>query len=106
MAYYGLLERTPKGRHESATEPLWVRRHDEYEAASAESRSGSPLPQFPHFPTASRRGDRLDSTAGRRGGACAFAQERSLPPETGACGFVTGSVAAALTRRARYCVRA
>ena len=31
MAYYGLLDRTPKGRHESATEPLWVRRHDEYE---------------------------------------------------------------------------
>jgi predicted dithiol-disulfide oxidoreductase (DUF899 family) len=30
MAYYGLLDRTPKGRHESATEPLWVRRHDEY----------------------------------------------------------------------------
>jgi len=32
MAYYGLLDRTPKGRDESATEPLWVRRHDEYEA--------------------------------------------------------------------------
>jgi predicted dithiol-disulfide oxidoreductase (DUF899 family) len=30
MAYYGLLDRTPKGRHESATEPLWLRRHDEY----------------------------------------------------------------------------
>jgi predicted dithiol-disulfide oxidoreductase (DUF899 family) len=30
MAYYGLLDRTPKGRHESTTEPLWVRRHDEY----------------------------------------------------------------------------
>jgi predicted dithiol-disulfide oxidoreductase (DUF899 family) len=30
MAYYGLLDRTPKGRNESATEPLWVRRHDEY----------------------------------------------------------------------------
>jgi predicted dithiol-disulfide oxidoreductase (DUF899 family) len=34
MAYYGLLDRTPKGRHESASEPLWVRRHDEYEAPS------------------------------------------------------------------------
>ncbi len=33
MAYYGLLDRTPKGRDESATEPLWVRRHNEYEAA-------------------------------------------------------------------------
>jgi predicted dithiol-disulfide oxidoreductase (DUF899 family) len=32
MAYYGLLDRTPKGRDESATEPLWLRRHDEYEA--------------------------------------------------------------------------
>jgi predicted dithiol-disulfide oxidoreductase (DUF899 family) len=30
MAYYGLLDLTPKGRDESATEPLWVRRHDEY----------------------------------------------------------------------------
>jgi predicted dithiol-disulfide oxidoreductase (DUF899 family) len=30
MAYYGLLDRTPRGRHESAAEPLWVRRHDEY----------------------------------------------------------------------------
>jgi predicted dithiol-disulfide oxidoreductase (DUF899 family) len=30
MAYYGLLDRTPKGREESASEPLWVRRHDEY----------------------------------------------------------------------------
>jgi predicted dithiol-disulfide oxidoreductase (DUF899 family) len=31
MAYYGLLDLTPKGRDESATEPLWLRRHDEYE---------------------------------------------------------------------------
>jgi predicted dithiol-disulfide oxidoreductase (DUF899 family) len=31
MAYYGLLDRTPSGRAESATEPLWVRRHDEYQ---------------------------------------------------------------------------
>jgi len=31
MAYYSLLDRTPKGRAESASEPLWVRRHDEYE---------------------------------------------------------------------------
>jgi predicted dithiol-disulfide oxidoreductase (DUF899 family) len=31
MPYYGLLDRTPKGRDESSTEPLWVRRHDEYE---------------------------------------------------------------------------
>jgi predicted dithiol-disulfide oxidoreductase (DUF899 family) len=30
MAYYGLLDRTPKGRDESATKPLWIRRHDEY----------------------------------------------------------------------------
>jgi predicted dithiol-disulfide oxidoreductase (DUF899 family) len=33
MAYYGLLDRTPKGRDESATEPLWIRRHDEYGAS-------------------------------------------------------------------------
>jgi predicted dithiol-disulfide oxidoreductase (DUF899 family) len=32
MAYYQLLDRTPKGRDESATAPLWVRRHDEYAA--------------------------------------------------------------------------
>jgi predicted dithiol-disulfide oxidoreductase (DUF899 family) len=31
MAYYGLLDRTPNGRDESAVEPLWIRRHDEYE---------------------------------------------------------------------------
>ncbi len=30
MVYYGLLDRTPKGRDESASEPLWIRRHDEY----------------------------------------------------------------------------
>jgi predicted dithiol-disulfide oxidoreductase (DUF899 family) len=34
MAYYGLLDRTPKGRDESTTHPLWIRRHDEYEEAS------------------------------------------------------------------------
>jgi predicted dithiol-disulfide oxidoreductase (DUF899 family) len=31
MPYYALLDRTPKGRDESDTEPLWLRRHDEYE---------------------------------------------------------------------------
>jgi predicted dithiol-disulfide oxidoreductase (DUF899 family) len=31
MSYYPLLDRTAKGRAESATEPLWLRRHDEYE---------------------------------------------------------------------------
>ena len=30
MAYYGLLDRTPRGRDDSATSPHWVRRHDEY----------------------------------------------------------------------------
>jgi predicted dithiol-disulfide oxidoreductase (DUF899 family) len=30
MPYYGLLDRTPKGRDESASRPLWIRRHDEY----------------------------------------------------------------------------
>ena len=33
MAFYGLLDRTSKGRNESATEPLWLRRHNEYERA-------------------------------------------------------------------------
>jgi predicted dithiol-disulfide oxidoreductase (DUF899 family) len=31
MAYYGLLDRTAKGRGESASTPSWIRRHDEYE---------------------------------------------------------------------------
>ena len=30
MAYYALLDRTPKGRDEPPSEPLWIRRHDEY----------------------------------------------------------------------------
>jgi predicted dithiol-disulfide oxidoreductase (DUF899 family) len=30
MAYYGLLDRTPKGRDESASEAMWIRRHGEY----------------------------------------------------------------------------
>ncbi len=30
MAYYGLLDFTPKGRDEAASEALWIRRHDEY----------------------------------------------------------------------------
>jgi predicted dithiol-disulfide oxidoreductase (DUF899 family) len=33
MAYYGLLDRTPKGRGESPATPLWIRYHDEYEGA-------------------------------------------------------------------------
>jgi predicted dithiol-disulfide oxidoreductase (DUF899 family) len=33
MGYYGLLDRTPKGRDESPAEPLWIRRHDEYATA-------------------------------------------------------------------------
>jgi predicted dithiol-disulfide oxidoreductase (DUF899 family) len=30
MAYYALLDRTPKGRDEDGPEPSWLRRHDEY----------------------------------------------------------------------------
>ena len=30
MAYYGLLDRTPSGRHEQGEETHWLRRHDEY----------------------------------------------------------------------------
>ncbi len=37
MAYYGLLDRTPRGRDEGGTEPHWVRRHDEYEGTSLPS---------------------------------------------------------------------
>ena len=33
MAYYGLLDRTPRGRHEEGEREHWLRRHDEYEAA-------------------------------------------------------------------------
>jgi predicted dithiol-disulfide oxidoreductase (DUF899 family) len=33
MAYYALLDRTPSGRKESGSEPMWIRRHDEYAAA-------------------------------------------------------------------------
>jgi predicted dithiol-disulfide oxidoreductase (DUF899 family) len=33
MAYYGLLDRTPMGRHEGGEETHWLRRHDEYETA-------------------------------------------------------------------------
>ena len=31
MAYYGLLDRTPLGRHEEGDADFWLRRHDEYE---------------------------------------------------------------------------
>src|SRR3954447_16620840 len=34
MPYYGLLDRTPSGRAEDATEPMWLRRHDEYDGAA------------------------------------------------------------------------
>jgi predicted dithiol-disulfide oxidoreductase (DUF899 family) len=30
MAYYGLLDRTPRGRDEGGPRPHWLRRHDEY----------------------------------------------------------------------------
>ncbi len=33
MGYYGLLDRTPKGRDESSETPLWIRYHDEYQQA-------------------------------------------------------------------------
>jgi predicted dithiol-disulfide oxidoreductase (DUF899 family) len=31
MAFYGLLDRAPKGRAEEGDQPVWLRRHDEYE---------------------------------------------------------------------------
>jgi predicted dithiol-disulfide oxidoreductase (DUF899 family) len=33
MGYYGLLDRVPKGRDESPSDALWLRRHDEYAGA-------------------------------------------------------------------------
>jgi predicted dithiol-disulfide oxidoreductase (DUF899 family) len=33
MAYYALLDRTPTGRAEDPSKPLWVRRHNEYGSA-------------------------------------------------------------------------
>ncbi len=32
MGYYGLLDRTPKGRNEEGETDFWLRRHDEYQA--------------------------------------------------------------------------
>jgi predicted dithiol-disulfide oxidoreductase (DUF899 family) len=34
MGYYPILDRTPKGRDEDEGFQLWIRRHDEYGAAS------------------------------------------------------------------------
>jgi predicted dithiol-disulfide oxidoreductase (DUF899 family) len=31
MGYYGLLDRTPMGRHEQGEQTHWLRRHDEYD---------------------------------------------------------------------------
>src|SRR5262245_17458798 len=31
MAFYGLLDRTPGGRNEPPDQPLWIRRHNEYQ---------------------------------------------------------------------------
>jgi predicted dithiol-disulfide oxidoreductase (DUF899 family) len=30
MAFYGLLDRTPKGRAEAPDQPMWLRYHDAY----------------------------------------------------------------------------
>jgi len=32
MGYYGILDRTPKGRDEGDGFQLWIRRHDEYDS--------------------------------------------------------------------------
>jgi predicted dithiol-disulfide oxidoreductase (DUF899 family) len=32
MAYYGLLDRAPKGRDEDDGWQLWIRRHDKYDS--------------------------------------------------------------------------
>ena len=33
MGYYGILDRTPRGRDEGDAFQVWIRRHDEYEDA-------------------------------------------------------------------------
>jgi predicted dithiol-disulfide oxidoreductase (DUF899 family) len=35
MGFYALLDRTPIGRNENASDPLWLRRHDEYDPAGS-----------------------------------------------------------------------
>jgi predicted dithiol-disulfide oxidoreductase (DUF899 family) len=35
MGYYPLLDRAPNGRNEGDPPEVWMRRHDEYEAAGA-----------------------------------------------------------------------
>ena len=40
MPYYGFLDRAPKGRDEDEGWQLWIRRHDEYDTQSHESRGG------------------------------------------------------------------
>jgi predicted dithiol-disulfide oxidoreductase (DUF899 family) len=35
MGYYGFLDRVPLGRNEGDQPQLWMRRHDEYDDASA-----------------------------------------------------------------------
>jgi len=35
MGYYGLLDRTPLGRHEEGEDVFWLRRHDEYDRVPA-----------------------------------------------------------------------
>ncbi len=37
MAFYGLLDRTPRGRDEDRGQPIWLRRHDEYSRPDAGS---------------------------------------------------------------------
>lgn len=40
MGYYGLLDRAPRGRAEEDGFQLWIRRHDEYDAADRGTRLG------------------------------------------------------------------
>src|SRR3954453_24101665 len=47
MGYYGLLERTPVGRHEEGEEVFWLRRRDEYSPSlGVVARSTCPWPTF------------------------------------------------------------
>jgi predicted dithiol-disulfide oxidoreductase (DUF899 family) len=43
MAYYGVLDRTPMGRHEEGEQTHGLRRHDEYKWVSAGRRTGGAM---------------------------------------------------------------
>ena len=55
MGYYGLLDRTPKGRQESADRPIWLRRHDSIGADSQGAAAPTPAARRLRGPRLARR---------------------------------------------------